>query len=99
MSWVHLISGIKKTQESDPLADFLRFLRRLGSGASGFSYQFSFLPLLGKIMGKMSGTRTSEASLEGGGRVRSCCLGANGAHALEHGNRNLEPGNYTYLPC
>ena len=39
---LHLISGIKKTQESDPLADFLRFLRRLGSGASGFSYQFSY---------------------------------------------------------
>ena len=37
LTQLHLISGIKKTQESDPLANFLRFLRCLGSGASGFS--------------------------------------------------------------
>ena len=32
-----------------------------------------------------------EASLEGGGAVSSCCLGASKVHTLEH-------VNYTYLP-
>ena len=34
---IHLISGIEKTQRSHPVPDFLRFLRGLGLGGTGFS--------------------------------------------------------------
>ena len=39
---IHLVRGIKKTQASGPLADFLHFLSSFAQGASGFSTQFSY---------------------------------------------------------
>ena len=45
---IHLISGIEKTQRSHPVPDFLRFLRGLGLGGTGFSNQFSYARCAGR---------------------------------------------------
>ena len=71
---VHWIAGIKKTQRSHPVPDFLRILWCLRPGGTGFSNQFSYAFWPGRYrFSYLSGVVSYEKIFSPCARVGRCC--------------------------